>query len=413
MDCASVARVSRDIAVRVVASGMSPTEAFRGLVCTATGERYDATATGDSDAGASLDPDYDYDAVEWPDDLAGSGPDSGSMWRYGDLLAFDDPVTAGEGGTPLVDAAALAADAGVDALSIKDESRNPTGTVLDRGLSAAVTAAREADAELVALATPGNAGQSAAAYAGSAGIRSYAFVPARTPFSNKAMVNVHGGEMRVAGGRYPDAEAALHRDLQSEWYTLQEFDNPHRHDGLKTVAFETAESLSWAVPDAVVVPAGTGEVVAGVVKGFRELRAVGAVDALPTVYAAQPAGCAPLVAAHDRGADAHEPWESPDSIVGELEIPDPNGGAAALAAVAETDGEFVAVDDDDALESAVVAAQRVGLEVGAAGGVALGAVEALADDGAVGTDDHVVVVNTESGTKTADVLRSHLMGKGI
>ena len=390
---------------------MPTTDTFRGLVCTATGDNYDATATGKSDAGARTEATYDYDSLD-PSDVVADG-DTRSMWRYADLLAFDAPVTAGEGGTPLVDAPALAAEVAVGGLSIKDESRNPTGTVLDRGLSAAVTAAREADADLVALAAPGNAGQSAASYAGMAEIRSYAFVPSRTPFSNKAMVNVHGGEMRVAGGRYPDAEAALHDQLQSEWYTLQEFDNPHRHDGIKTLAFEIAESLSWSVPDAVVVPAGTGEVVAGVVKGFRELRSVGVIDALPPVYAAQPSGCAPLVDAFDRDAESVDPWESPDTIVGELEIPDPRGGNAALSAVAETDGEFVAVDDDDALESAVVAAQRAGLEVGAAGGVALGAAEALADDGAVGEDDHIVVVNTESGTKTADILRSHLMGKGV
>jgi threonine synthase len=388
---------------------MPTTEAFRGLVCTATGERYDATATGDSNAGALLEADYDCDAVDWSDGLGGKR----SMWRYGDLLAFEEPVTAGEGGTPLVDAAALATEVEVGTLSIKDESRNPTGTILDRGLSPAVTAAREADADLVALATPGNAGQSAAAYAGLAGLRSYAFVPSRAPFPNKAMVNVHGGEMRVAGGRYPDAEAALHEQLESEWYTLQEFANPHRHDGIKTVAFEIAESLSWELPDAVVVPAGTGEVVAGVVKGFRELRELDLVDALPPVYAAQPSGCAPLVTAFERGADAPDPWESPDTIVGELEIPDPRGGNAALSAIAGTDGGFVAVDDDDALESAVVAAQRAGLEVGAAGGVALAAVEALTAEEVLGSDDHIVVVNTESGTKNADILRSHLMGKGI
>jgi len=390
---------------------MPTTDAFRGLVCTATGDGYGATATGDSDAGARLEAAYDYGGLDRP--TGWIADDRRSMWRYGDLLGFEDPVTAGEGGTPVVDAPALASAAGIAGLSIKDEGRNPTGTVLDRGLSTAVTAAREADADLVALAAPGNAGQSAAAYAGMAEIRSYAFVPSRAPFSNKAMVNVHGGEMRVAGGRYPDAEAALHEQLRSEWYTLQEFHNPHRHDGIKTLAFELAESLSWSAPDAVVVPAGTGEVVAGAVKGFRELRELGAIDALPPVYAAQPSGCAPLVDAYDRGADAATAWESPDTIVGELEVPDPVGGEAALSAAAETGGGFVAVDDDDALESAVVAAQRAGLEVGTAGGVALAAVERLAEAGAIGADDHVVAVNTESGTKTADVLRSHLMGKGI
>ena len=390
---------------------MQTSDAFRGLVCTATDERYDATATGESDAGARLEAAYDYDAVEWSDEALADAPRS--MWRYSDLLAFGSPVTADEGGTPLVAAPTLAEEVGLGELSIKDESRNPTGTVLDRGLAPAVTAAREAGADLVALATPGNAGQSAASYAGMADLRSYAFVPSRAPFSNKAMVNVHGGEMRVAGGRYPDAEAALHEQLQSEWYTLQEFDNPHRHDGIKTVAFEIAESLDWTLPDAVVLPAGTGEVVAGVAKGFRELREIGMTDDVPPVYAAQPAGCAPLVAAHERGADTVEPWESPDTIVGELEIPEPNEAEAALDAVAETGGGFVAVDDENSLESAVVAAQKAGLEVGAAGGVAVAAAGKLADDGVFGPEDHIVALNTESGTKTADVLRSHLMGKGI
>ncbi|MFB6091498.1 MAG: pyridoxal-phosphate dependent enzyme [Haloquadratum sp.] len=390
---------------------MTTTEPFEGLCCTATGECYDATATGESDAGARLEATYDYDAVDWSGDALADAPRS--MWRYADLLAFETPVTADEGGTPLVDAPALAEEAGLGSLSIKDEGRNPTGTILDRGLSPAVTAAREADADLVALAAPGNAGQSAASYAGLADLRSYAFVPSRAPFPNKAMVNVHGGEMRVAGGRYPDALDALETQLESEWYTLCEFDNPHRHDGIKTAAFEVAESLSWSGPDAVVVPAGTGEVVAGMAKGFRELRELGLLDSLPPIYAAQPSGCAPIVAAHDRGADAAEPWEAPDTIVGELEVPDPEGGNAALEAIETTGGGVVTVDDETSLESAVVAAQAAGLEVGAAGGVAVAAAGILADDGVFDADDHVVVVNTESGTKTADILRSHLMGKGI
>jgi threonine synthase len=406
---------------------MNTNEAFLGLRCAETGDRRDAsaaaevlasggaasTADGDEDGPtARFDPEYDLDAVDWADGGLADRP-TDSMWRYADLLPFSDPLTAAEGATPLVETTALAGELGVGTLRVKDESRNPTGTVLDRGLSPAVTAARDVGADLVALATPGNAGQSAASYAGMAGLRSYSFVPSRAPFPNKAMVNVHGGEMRVVGGRYPDAEAALTEQLRSEWVTLQEFDNPFRHDGIKTVAFEVAESLGWTVPDAVVVPAGTGEVVAGVAKGFRELRALGLVDDLPPVYAAQPSGCAPIAAARQRGAADVEAWENPDTIVGELEIPDPKGGRAALAAVAETGGDAVAVDDDEILESAVVAAQSAGLEVGAAGGAAVAAAWRLAEDGVLDPGDDVVVVNTESGTKTADILRSHLMGQGI
>jgi threonine synthase len=391
---------------------MDTSEAFRGLECAETGERYDATETGESDAGAHLTPVYDFDAVDWGDGALSNRP-TDTMWRYADLLPFASPLTADEGATPLVESSALADELGVGTLSVKDEGRNPTGTVLDRGLSPAVTAAREAGAELVALAAAGNAGQSAASYAGMAGLRSYAFVPSRAPFSNKAMVNVHGGEMRVVGGRYPDAEAGLHEQLQSDWFTLQEFDNPYRHDGIKTLAFEVAESLDWTVPDAVVVPASTGEVVVGVAQGFRELRELGLVDAVPPLYAAQASGCAPIYAAYERGERDVEAWANPDTIVGELEIPDPKGGAAAVHAVEEAGGDVLAVDDDDILESAVVAAQTAGVEVGTAGGAAMAAAWRLAEEGVVDETDHVVVVNTESGTKTADILRSHLMGQGI
>jgi threonine synthase len=393
---------------------METTEAFLGLECVETGGRYDATHTGPSDAGAPVESVYDLDAVDA--ETFGDGDDD-SMWRFADLLPFADPVTAAEGGTPLADASALAEELDVGRVLVKDEARNPTGTVLDRGLALAVTAARDAHAasddgvEPLALATPGNAGQSAAAYAGRAGLRTYAFVPSRAPFSNKAMINVHGGEMRVVGGRYPDALDALHSDLKTDWYSLQEFDNPYRHEGAKTVAYEIAADTNWSVPDAVFLPCGTGEVVAGVARGFRDLRDLGLVDERPRLYAAQPSGCAPVATAFESGARSHKPWQHPDTIVGELEIADPAGGDRALAAVRETDGAVVAVDDSEVLESAVVATQTVGVEVGAAGGAAVAAAWDRADD--LDADATVVVVNTESGTKTPDILRSHLMGQGI
>ncbi|WP_411968108.1 threonine synthase [Haloferax sp. YSSS75] len=389
---------------------MQTSDTFSGLVCTATGDEYDADVTGLSDADAPLDPTYDLDAVEWDAETLSERPFD-TMWRYRELLPFSDPVTANEGATPLVDAPALGDEAGVGSLRIKDEGRNPTGTFLDRGLSLAVTAAREADAEVVAHASAGNSAQSAASYAGLVDVRSYGFVPSRTPFPNKAMVNVHGGQMKVIGGRYPAALSALHEKLKSDWYTLQEFDNPYRHEGAKTVAYEIAERLDWTVPDWVVVPVATGELLYGVFKGFRDLSELGLVDDVPRLVAAQSVGCAPITTAWEAGNDAVEAWNHPDTIVGELEIPDPAGGALALQALDASNGLAVSVDDDDALESAVTAAQTAGVEVGVAGGVALAAAWELTDE--FDEDDDVVVVNTESGTKNADILRSHLMGQGI
>jgi len=401
---------------------METTEAFRGLACTDCGAVHGAETAGRCpDCGGALDPDYDYDAV---DPAALGGPDDGgarpgSMWAFDALLPIPgrDALGAGEGATPLVDAPRLADELAVGEVLLKNEGTNPTSTFHDRGLSLAVSAvaaraADGADVEPLALATPGNSGQSAAAYAGRAGLRSYAFVPSRCAFSNKAMTNVHGGEMRVVGGRFGDADDAVAEQLAADYTDLGAFATPYRHEGAKTIAFEVARDLGWTAPDAVVVPAATGELVVGVAKGFRELREVGLIDAVPPVIAAQAEGCAPVAAAWEEGRDATEPWEVPDTIAGELEIPDPAGGALALAALAETDGAAVTATDDEILESAVAVAHNEVIEMGAAAGAAPAGAWNLARDGRFDADDTVVLVNTESGTKTPDVLRSHMMGRG-
>jgi threonine synthase len=310
----------------------------------------------------------------------------------------------------------LADELGVAGVYIKDEGRNPTGTVLDRGMSLAVTALRglaePSDAEPVALATTGNGGQSAAAYLGRLGLRSYSFVPSRTAFSNKAMINVHDGGMRVVGGRYADAADAVDEQLAGEYTSLQEFDTPYRHEGPKTIAFELYVDLG-GLPEFVFVPTSTGEVVTGICRGFEELAALGLVDDTPTVVAVQPTSCAPIAAAVGRGLEVPEPWAVPDTIVGELEVPDPAGGARAVAALERTGGSAITADDSDILESATAVARHEVVEMGAAGGAAPAGAWNWAEDIGFAGDETVVLLNTESGTKTPDILRSHLMGQGV
>ncbi|GAB7094954.1 threonine synthase [Halolamina litorea] len=394
-------------------------DAFVGLACTDC----DATLAVDDtdpeaiagagpcpDCGAPRVPEYDLDAVDAESVRTGL-----RAWDRDTVLPFDaeTALTAAEGGTPSVDAPRIADELGVGRVEIKDESRNPTGSVLDRGLSVAVTAAAESGADLIACASPGNAGQSMAAYAGQADLRSYSFVPTRSPFSNKAMVNVHGGDMKVVPGRLGDAVESLATELVSDYLDLGAFASPYRHDGLKTVAYELLADRDWDAPDAVILPASTGELVVGVVDGLRECVELGLIDDLPPVYAVQPAGCAPIAASFDVGKGETEPWETPDTIVGELEVADPPGGALALAAIRETDGAALTVADDEALESAVAVASTETVEVGLAGGVAAAGLWALAEDGTLGADDEAVVLNTEAATKAPDVLRSHLMGQGV
>jgi threonine synthase len=407
---------------------MKTTEAFRGLECTDCGSVHDASIAGACpDCGSATDPVYDYDAVD-VDTLAETDSAAG-IWEFDALLPFaaTDAITAREGETPLVRADRLATELDVDSVYIKDEARNPTGTVLDRGFAVALsgTVARAegvieedgtgdtVDVEPLACASPGNAGQSMAAYAGRTDLRSYAFVPSRCAFSNKAMTNVHGGEMQVVGGRFPDAAAAVDERLAGSYTDLGAFTTPYRHEGVKTLAFEVAAELGWDVPDAVVIPASTGEVVVGVAKGFNELAALGLIDEAPALVAAQPTGCAPIAGALEADLVSPEPVEHPDTICGELEIPEPAGGERAIDAVRESGGTGVSVDDDDILESAVAVAQNEVLEMGAAGGAAPAAAWELAQDDWFDEGDTVVLVNTGAGLKTPDILRSHLMGQGI
>jgi len=397
---------------------MEQTPAFAGLGCTDCGSAapFDA-ADGCPACGGRLEPTYEYDAVD-PDDLFGSAAAGVGHWRFDALLPFPRTaaITAAEGSTPLVAADSLTDELGVGAVYIKDEGRNPTGTVYDRGMSLAMTALAGHDdpdsLEPLALASTGNSGQSAAAYAGRLGLRSYSFVPSRTAFSNKAMINVHGGEMRVVGGRYPDAARAVDDQLATDYYSLQEFATPYRHEGAKTVAFELYADLG-ALPDAVFVPTSTGELVAGIATGFEELVEIGATESTPTIVAAQPTSCGPIAAAFERGLDDPEPWAHPDTIIGELEVPDPAGGAEAVDALRRLDGDAVTVDDSDSLESATTIAQHEIIEMGAAGGAAAAGAWNWHEAGEFTGDETVVLLNTDSGVKSPDVLRSHLMGQGV
>ncbi|SER79970.1 threonine synthase [Natrinema salaciae] len=396
---------------------METTDAFAGLECVACGATVDtAESHRCPDCGGSLEPTYEYDAIDLDRETLAARPFD-SQWRYAELLPFtrESAVTTGEGATPLVDCPDLAAELGVERVLIKDEGRNPTGSSTDRGASVAVTAAAQHGATDVALPSTGNGGQAVAAYAARAGLESHAYLPSRSGFTTKAMVNVHGGDMNVVGGRFDDAAGAFEEGLaeHDDWYSLAAFATPYRHEGAKTVFYELAEQLEWTVPDAICYPTGAGTGIVGLAKAAREFRELGLTDDLPALYAAQASGCAPIVEAADDGRDEHEPIDHPDTICGELEIPDPAASPRVLDAIRETDGGAVATDDPDILESAVRVAQAEGLEmIPSAAAAASGAWE-LAERGTFDGDETIVIVNTGSGNKEADVLRSHLMGQGV
>jgi len=398
---------------------METAAAFVGLSCTACGEHVDASAaTGTCPAcGGLLECEYERDELTI-DQEALAADAHASMWAFEGVLPFDRSVAVSmaEGGTPLVDCSTLTEELGVEAVYCKDEGANPTGSVADRGQALAVTAASEWGAEAVALASAGNGGQAASAYAARAGLDATVYVPSRADFTNKAMINVHGAEMNVVGGRLDDAVAAF-EEAQAEAdepaHSLAPFATPYRHEGCKTLWYELIAQLDGTVPDAVVVPTGSGPVLAGLYTAIRESQQLGVIEATPTLVAVQPEGCAPIVEAFDDGREQHDHWETPDTICGELEVPDPAGSALVLEALAETDGTAISVEDDALLESACSIAAGEGLEASAAAGAgAAGALE-LAAEGRLTEEDTVVLLNPGAGSRDDDILRSHLMGRGI
>jgi threonine synthase len=396
---------------------METTAAFDGLVCTDCGERFDATETTHAcpDCGGILDPSYDYDHIDLGRDDLERRPFDG-MWRYEELLPLPrkSAVTMDEGTTPLVECPSLADELGVERVLIKDEGHNPTGSFKDRGHALAVSAAREHGASDIALTSAGNAGQSAAAYAARAGLDSHVFVPSRANFVNKAMINVHGGDMNVVEGRFSDAAAVCADAMESnDWYPTSSFTTPYRHEGKKTMLYEILEQLDWETPDGIVYPTGGGVGLVGMHKGAKEFERLGLTNELPALYAAQSSGCAPVVEAWEAGEEIHEPWDVPDTICGGIEIPDPGASPLILDVLGESGGGAVATSDEEILDSAVTVAQHTGLEMGATCAAAASGAWDLTEQGAFGADDTVVLMNTASANKEADILRSHLMGKGL
>lgn len=396
---------------------METTAAFAGLVCTECEQRFDAEEVTHQcpDCGGILDATYDYGDIDLEREDFDARTFDG-MWRYEELLPIpsEAAVTMGEGTTPLVECPSLADELGVSQLFIKDEGHNPTGSFKDRGHALAVSAAHEHGATDIALVSAGNAGQAAAAYAARAGLDSHVFVPSRANFVNKAMINVHGGDMTVVEGRFEAAAAACADAMEDEdWYSTGSFTTPYRHEGKKTMLYEIAEQLDWEAPDKIVYPTGGGVGLVGMHKGATELQKLGLTDELPALYAAQSSGCAPIVEAWNEGTERHETWENPDTICGGIEIPDPGASPLILDALRESDGGAVATPDGDILDSAITVAQHTGIEMGATCAAAASGAWELTEQEEFDADDTVVLMNTATANKEDDILRSHLMGMGV
>jgi threonine synthase len=359
--------------------------------------------------GAPLLARYDLErARTWSKETL-KGRDS-NMWRYRELLPLfdgEEPVTLGEGFTPLFHARRLGATAGLQHLFVKDESLNPTNSFKARGQSAAITRAKYLGAETIALPTAGNAGNAAAAYSAAAGLRCEVFIPrdAKRPFVDEC--RLYGATVTLVDGLITDAgRMAAEKGKPLGWYDVSTLKEPYRIEGKKTMAYELAEQLNWTWPDWIIYPTGGGTGMVGMWKAFDEIERIGWVKSgtRPKMVSVQAANCAPIVRAFERGTEKAEPWEGATTIADGLRVPRAIGDFLILRAVRESGGTAVSVEDAAMVEGMLAIGKHEGISAAPEGGAAWIAIKRLAQKGVIKPHETVVLFNTGGALKYLDVL---------
>ena len=359
--------------------------------------------------GAPLLARYDLErARTWSrDSLSGRAPD---MWRYRELMPLFDgeqPVTLGEGFTPLIHAKSLGASLGLDRLYIKDESLNPTNSFKARGQSAAITRAKYLGAKTIALPTAGNAGNAAAAYSSAAGLACEVFIPkdAKRPFIDEC--RLYGANVTLVDGLITDAgRMAAEQGGPLGWYDVSTLKEPYRIEGKKTMAFELAEQMDWRWPDWIVYPTGGGTGMVGMWKAFDEVEGIGWVKGgkRPRMVSVQAENCAPIVRAFEQGAEKAQPWEGATTIADGLRVPRAIGDFLILRAVRKSGGTALAVSDASMVGGMLEIGKHEGVSAAPEGGAALVAIQRLVASGTIKPHDSVVLFNTGGALKYLDVL---------
>jgi len=320
-----------------------------------------------------------------------------TMWRYRELLPLregEEPVTLGEGGTPLLPLPRLGEPLGLDLL-LKDESRNPTGSFKDRGLGAAVTRAVLDGVTNFVIPSAGNAGAALSAYAARAGANARVYIPRDTPEGVSRRCRAYGADLVEVDGLITDCgRLAAAYSTEHGAFDLSTLREPYRIEGKKTMMLEIVEALGWSVPDAIVYPTGGGTGLIGAWKALRELRSLGIVDGETRMYAVQSTGCAPIVRAWNEGRETALPWDDAETEAWGLRVPKALGDFLILRALKDTGGGAVAIPDADMLEAMAELTASEGVDAAIEGGAVLAAARVLRASGDLRKGERVVLFNT-------------------
>jgi threonine synthase len=379
------------------------------LECTRCGEHYPAdrpqsVCTKD---GGVLYARYDLAAIKRTFSaarLAGRAP---SMWRYDAVLPDANPVSLGEGFTPMLPSREF------PNVFIKDEGLNPTGSFKARGLSAAVTMARHFGLRKLAIPSAGNAAGALAAYAASAGVESHIFMPKDVPAANRIECDYYGAHVTLVDGLISDCARKVEELKDSDawkregWFDVSTTKEPYRVEGKKTMGYEVAEQLGWKLPRGIIYPTGGGVGLLGMWKAFEEMETLGWIGSeRPKMICVQSAGCAPVVKAWEEGKSSAEMWTNAATLASGLRVPKPYGDYLILDILNKSKGRAVSATDEEILEAARHWAKVEGIFAAPEGAACLVAYRKLRANGFFKPDDAVVLFNTGSGMKYLDVLDS-------
>lgn len=331
-----------------------------------------------------------------------------SMWRYIELLPIKydhNIISLGEGATKMIKTEALGEMIGLKSLYIKDESSNPTGSFKSRGLSMAVSKAKELGIQKMAMPTAGNAGSALSAYCAAAGIQAKVYMPNETPNVFKVDCEVTGAEVKWVNGDISEcAKVMQSENYENEWFDVSTMKEPYRLEGKKTMGFEIAEQFKWKLPDVILCPTGGGTGLVGIWKAFKELKRMGWIGHVPTrMVAVQVKGCSPIVNAFSKGKKQCNVYKNPIvTIANGLRVPQVFADKLVLEILYESNGTALAVSDLEIFQSVKEIAQKEGIFVAPEGGAVWAALKKLMYLQWIKPNEKVVMLNTGSAYKYID-----------
>ncbi|MCW5940799.1 MAG: threonine synthase [Fimbriimonadaceae bacterium] len=369
------------------------------LECSLTGERFPADRAWNlSPAGRPLLARYDLRPDTMPRvRIRDREP---NLWRYREVLPPCEPLTLGEGLTPLHWTPRLG-----PRWYVKDEGVNPSASFKARGMAVAVAVARHLGLRKLAAPSAGNAAGALAAYAAKAGLEAFVFMPADTPRAFVVECRNHGARVELVDGLITDCGAIVAARKEAEgWFDVSTLKEPYRLEGKKTMAYELVEDLG-RVPDAIVYPTGGGTGLIGMWKAFAEMEALGWIGPeRPKMISVQAEGCAPMARAFGRGERFAKEFPNARTVASGLRVPKAVGDFLILDAVRSSEGTARTVTDDAMIAAAKEMSRLTGVFACPEGGATLACARDLAEEGFLKPDDLVVLFNTGSGVKYLEAL---------